>query len=296
MANHSHSGEIALLTTALIWGSGFIAVDYSLSCGFPPGLINMLRFLIGTVFLLPFVTKSLKKTSRAELITGIIAGFFFFCGFLFQAQGMTTIEVSSNALLTATNLLMVPFIARICFKEKIGIRVYIAVFICFLGMSILNWRDGGIHFRIGDILTLICALSFACHIAYLGHNAKDKDPMRLTFLQMFTVAAFASLYFVIVESDQIHITNFSNGMIAIVYLAVFPSALCLFLQTFGQRRTATSKSAILLSFESLFGAVFSVILGLEPLTFNLLIGGTIVLFSVIWLEWNNSRTESPAKI
>ena len=296
MSNHRFAGELALLTTAFIWGSGFIGVDYCLDAGFPPGMVNMLRFFIGAVAMMLIINKDFKTFTKAVIKTGAIAGFFFFIGFLFQAIGMQTIEVSSNALLTATNLLMVPFIARICFKEKIAFRVYIAVFVCFFGMAVLNWKEGGIHFSPGDILTLICAFGFACHIAYLGYAGGNKNSLHLTFMQLFTVACLSAVYFLFTETDQVAVTHWGSGMAAITYLALFPTALCLFLQTFGQRRTPTSTSAILLSFESLFGAAFSVLLGLEPLTLNLLIGGGIVFLSVVWLEWRNSKAKAPGEV
>lgn len=289
MPTHSYKGESALLLTALIWGSGFIGVNYGLACGFPPGLLNMTRFLIGAAALLLIINKNLKNITPVEIKTGVIAGSFYFLGFLFQTIGMQTIEVSSNALLTATNLLMVPFIARLVFKEKIHLSVYIAVFLCFFGISTLNWSDGGIHFKIGDIMTLVGALAFACHISYLGNASDGKNTFHLTFLQLLTVGVLSSVYFLLFETDQTVHIQWGNGMLAVIYLGLFPSALCLFLQTFGQRHTPTTKSAILLSFESLFGAGFSVLLGLEPFTTKLFIGGSIVFLSVLWLEWSNSR-------
>ncbi len=291
MPKHSYKGEAALLLTALIWGSGFIGVDYALQCGFPPGLLNVIRFLLGAAALLLIINRKMKHISLAEIKTGFIAGSFYFFGFLFQTLGLQTIEVSSNALLTATNLLMVPFIARLFFKEKISGRVYIAVFACFLGITVLNWSNGGIHFRIGDLLTLICAFAFACHIAYLGNTTDGKNTFHLTFLQLLTVGVLSSVYFFLFETGQTHQIQWSNGMLALVYLALFPSALCLFLQTYGQRRTPTAKSAILLSFESLFGAAFSVFLGLEPFTTRLFLGGSVIFLSVLWLEWSNSKKQ-----
>ena len=291
MKKQSFSGDLALLTTAFIWGSGFIAVDYCLEVGFPPGMVNMLRFMIGAAALLLILNKKILTFTKAEIKTGIIAGFFFFVGFLFQAIGLQTIEVSSNALLTATNLLMVPFISRLVFKEKIAFRVFIAVFACFFGIAVLNWTESGFHMSFGDILTLICAFGFACHISWLGYaGGGDKNEMHLTFIQLLTVGVFSSVYFFAFEMDQVAVTETVFGMGAILYLALFPTALCLFLQTFGQKRsTSTAKSAVLLSLESLFGTVFSVLLGLEPVTLNLIVGGGIIFLSVLWFEWRNSK-------
>ncbi|MBQ4092194.1 MAG: DMT family transporter [Firmicutes bacterium] len=297
MAKRNFAGELALLTTALIWGSGFIGVDYCLEAGFPPSMINMLRFLIGAAAMLLIINKKIVTFTKAEIKTGAIAGFFFFLGFHFQAIGMQTIEVSSNALLTATNLLMVPFICRLVFKEKIAIRVYIAVFACFFGIAVLNWSESGFTLRMGDILTLICAFGFACHIAYLGYaGGGNKNTMNLTFMQLFTVGVLSSVYFFCFETSPVAVSNWGIGIAAVMYLALFPTALCMFLQTFGQKRTATSKSAILLSLESLFGAAFSVLLGLEPVTINLLIGGGIIFLSVLWLEWRNSKQLSKGEL
>lgn len=297
MAKRNFAGELALLTTALIWGSGFIGVDYCLEVGFPPGMINMLRFLIGAAAMGIIINKKIITFTKAEIKTGVIAGFFFFIGFHFQAIGMQTIEVSSNALLTATNLLMVPFICRLVFKETIPLRVYIAVFACFFGIAVLNWSESGFSLRIGDILTLICAFGFACHIAYLGYaGGGNKNTMNLTFIQLFTVGVLSAIYFFGFETSTVTVSHWGIGIAAVMYLALFPTALCMFLQTFGQKRTATSKSAILLSLESLFGAAFSVMLGLEPVTINLLIGGSIIFLSVLWLEWRNSKQLTKGEI
>lgn len=292
MKMNKYAGDLALLTTALIWGSGFIGVDFCLEAGLPPSMINFLRFFIGAAALLIVMNKKVKTITKGELKTGLIAGFFFFIGFHFQAIGMQTIEVSSNALLTATNLLMVPFICRLVFKEKIAVRVYIAVFTCFFGIAVLNWSESGFHMSAGDLLTLLCAFGFACHIAYLGAAGKGKDSTNLTFIQLATVGVLSTLYYILFEHNPVTVTDWGIAIGAVVYLALLPTALCLFLQTFGQSRTSTSKSAILLSLESLFGAGFSVLLGLEPLTINLLVGGTVIFLSVLWLEWRNSKALS----
>ncbi len=282
-------GEGALLLTAIIWGSGFIMVDAALSLGFKPGAINMLRFILGALVLLLALNKNVRKLNLQELKTGIIAGICYFFGFYLQTIGLQYTNVSNNAILTATNLLMVPFISWLVFKKKPDKRVFAAVFICFIGIAILTWSGGGLAFNLGDSLTLLCALAYACHIAYLGVTAQGKDPLRLSFVQLATVGTLSALAFFLFEGGDFSTAQWNPGIFVVVYLAVFPSALCLFLQTFGQKYTPTSKSAILLSFESFFGATFSVLLGLEALTLNLLLGGAIIITTVIWLEWRGAK-------
>lgn len=282
-------GEGALLLTAVIWGSGFIMVDAALSLGFKPGLLNMLRFILGALVLLLALNKNVVKLTKGEVKTGIIAGVCYFFGFYLQTIGLQYTNVSNNAILTATNLLMVPFISWFIFKKKPDKRVFVAILICFIGITVLTWSGGGMAFNIGDTLTLMCAFAYACHIAYLGVTAQGKNPLRLSFIQLATVGVLSALAFFIVEGGDVSGAQCNPGIWVLLYLAVFPSALCLFLQTFGQKYTPTSKSAILLSFESFFGSTFSVLLGLEPITINLLIGGTIIIATVIWLEWRSSK-------
>ncbi len=280
----SFKGEIALLTTAVIWGSGFLMVDKALDYGFSPGFINMMRFSMGALILLIVINRNITKITKVEIKTGCIAGFWYFLGFYLQTAGLQFTGISNNAIITATNLLMVPFICWLAFRRKPAKRVFAALGLCFVGIVILTWTPQGLGFGFGDFLTLICAFGFACHIAYLGVTAEGKNPLLLTFMQLLTVGVLSAITFLLVEGGDTSGAQWNPGFLVLVYLAAFPSALCLFLQTFGQKCTPTSTSAVLLSFESLFGVVFSILFGMEDFTIKLLIGGVIVLASVIWLE------------
>ncbi len=287
----SFKGEAALLTTAAIWGSGFLMVDKALDCGFSPGFINMMRFLMGAFILLVFINKNITKITKGEVKTGCVAGFWYFLGFYLQTTGLQFTGISNNAIITATNLLMVPFICWLAFRRKPAKRVFAAVALCFLGIAILTWTPQGIGFGLGDFLTLICAFGFACHIAYLGVATEGKNPLLLTFMQLLVVGLLSAVTFFLFEGGNTSGAQWNPGIWILVYLAALPSALCLFLQTFGQKCTPTSTSAVLLSFESLFGVVFSILFGMEDFTIKLLIGGVIVLASVIWLELKGTEEQ-----
>lgn len=58
------------------------------------------------------------------------------------------------------------------------------------------------------------------------------------------------------------------------------------LQVIGQKYTDATSSEINLMTESLFGSLFSVTLGFEELSYNLLIGGTLIIVSILVMEIN----------
>lgn len=58
------------------------------------------------------------------------------------------------------------------------------------------------------------------------------------------------------------------------------------LQVIGQKYTDATSSEIILMTESLFGSLFSVTLGFEELSYNFLIGGTLIIVSILVMEIN----------
>lgn len=290
----SLKGEFSLLATAIIWGSGFVAVDAALNCGFPPAMINAIRFTFGALLLLMIVNKKVKAVRRDDLKTGVVAGLFFFLGFYLQTIGLQYTTVSTNALLTATNILMVPFILWFIFKRKPENKVFGTIFLCFIGILVLTWNSegGGFQFGRGEVFVLLSAAAYACHISYLGVKSGERNPTIFTFLQLATVAILSIITFLATEVYRLEAIVWFPGVFWLLYLSIFPTALCLFLQTYGQKHTATGKSAIILSLESLFGSLFSVLLGLEPITASLIIGGVIILTSVILAEWTGTSLKT----
>jgi drug/metabolite transporter (DMT)-like permease len=70
----------------------------------------------------------------------------------------------------------------------------------------------------------------------------------------------------------------------VIYLGVFSTCLCFFIQTSAQKRTSASKAGIIMSTEGFFGTLFSILLGMEPLTAKVIIGGIVILTAVILTE------------
>jgi len=276
----------ALLVVAVVWGSGFIATEYALRFDLPPALILAVRFWIAALILLPFQWRKLRALSRKALLTGVGAGAILCAAFFAQTYGQAGTSVSNSAFLTATNVVMVPFIVWLLARKRPPLKIYVLAAGTLVGIGILTLGlDGGFpSIGRGDWIVLISAFLFAIHIAYLGTVALGMDPGQLTLLQMLTSAAVSTVALLYLDHTAIRSMTWGVELLPMLYLALFSTCLCFFLQTAAQQRTSAAKAAILLSTEGLFGSVFSVLLGLEPYTWRMAAGGTIIIVCVILTE------------
>ena len=281
----SITADFSLLLTAIIWGTGFVATQYAFDSGMSTSLILLFRFSFASLTITVFIFKKIKEITKEELKMGLVAGIILFLAFYFQTFGLRFTTPSNNAFITATNVIMVPFITWVVFKKKPKLRFFLLGFTTFIGIVFLSYLPGkGLNFTKGDIYTLFCAFLFALHISYLDIVAKKVDAVKLTFLQMTFAALFSLIAFTTIGQFSIKDVNFSQGILPVLYLGLFSTLLCFFIQTKAQKYTTSTKAAIFLSTESLFGAFFSVILQLESFTINMLIGGVFILFSIFASE------------
>ena len=197
----AHIPDLLLLLVALIWGIGFSVTNDALLSGVSPSLLLALRMLIpGAVFWL-FFFRDINKTSVSALFFGIKAGFFLFFGFLMQTIGMRYTTPANSAFLTATNVVMVPFLCWLFVGRRPTARTFFLSLFCFAGMSILSWTPAvGVSFNLGDILTIFCALGFAAHISYLGLSGGHKiSSGAFVFCQLMTAGIFSLAVFFLFE-------------------------------------------------------------------------------------------------
>ncbi len=288
--NKQLMAEGMLLVVAIVWGSGFIATEYAIESKMPSSLVLSIRFMLASAILFFFTIKDLMRIDRKTLIHGVVAGTLLFLGFFIQILGQAQTSVSNAAFLTATNVVMVPFIVWTISKHKPKTQTFVLATTTLIGIGILTLNfQNGFSFNAGDVSVLLCALLFALHIAYLGIFSKGLNTKVLTFLQLFTAGVISTIVFLIVDINNVTIVSFQNGLLPAVYLAFFSTLFCYYFQTKGQQIVPPGKVGIILCTEGFFGSLFSIILGLEPLKTTVIIGGIVILGSVMLSEIDFSK-------
>lgn len=275
-------GQIMLVLAALIWGSSFIVmkdvVDF-----LTPAVLLFVRFSLATVFMFVLFFKYLKKLTKKDMAAGAITGGCLFTAYYVQTVGLTMTTPSKNAFLTAVYCAIVPFLVWVIYHKKPDTYHFVAAILCFVGIGCVS-LTGNLSFQMGDILTLVGGFFYAFHILAVKKYSEDIHPIRLTTLQF----AFCAIYALVVSLFREDVTSIalieSTMLLQIFYLAFFATTLALLFQNVGQQLTSACSASIILSLESVFGVIFSVLLYGEVLTIKVSIGFALIFIAIIIAE------------
>lgn len=266
-----------LILVTIIWGGGFVASDLALE-SLTPFQIMTIRFFLGTVLMGMLSAKSMKGVKKEEIKAGVLMGTALFTGFALQIVGLQYTTPSKNAFLTALNVVMVPFIAFIICKKKIGAKGIIGAIMAVVGVGVLS-LEKNFTLGLGDGLTLICAVGFAFQIFFTSIYVKKYRATVLNFVQMCT--AFVLSVVCMIAFGELNFNITSTGWWSVLYLGVVSTTICYLLQTACQEHVDETKAAIILSMESVFGTLFSILILHEHITLRMVVGCILILIAVI---------------
>lgn len=266
-----------LTAVTVIWGGGFVASDMALE-SLLPFQIMAIRFLLASALMGAASIRELKSAGLREIRAGVLMGISLFVGFAFQIVGLQYTTPSKNAFLTALNVVMVPFIAFAVLKKKISAKSIAGAVMAVVGVGLLS-LEKNLSLGLGDALTLICAVGFAFQIFFTSEFVKKYRAVVLNFVQMLTAVALSAVSMLLFRETEFHVTT--KGWLSVLYLGAVSTALCYLLQTASQKYVDETKAAIILSMESVFGTLFSILILHEQVTLRMACGCAIILAAVI---------------
>lgn len=270
-----------LLVTAIVWGSGFvitaIALEYLTAYQVMAG-----RFLLASIILTVLFGARLKKASKSVIWKGILLGSILYIAFALQTVGLQYTTPSKNAFLTAVNVIIVPLIAFAVYKRRIDGYEIIGSIIAIVGIGLLSLQGSLTMMNIGDALSLACAVAFAFDIFCTNLFVQKEDAIALTIIQFITASVLGIL--VVVSQGDIPTTLEKEAIYSIIYLAIFSTTLAYLFQNIANQYTSATKAAIILSTESFFGMILSVIFLHEVLTSRMVVGAVMILLAILIAE------------
>lgn len=283
----------ALFSAALIWGSSFFIMKNAVD-SLPPNYLLAIRFTTACIFLSIIFHKKLKLINREYIKSSFVIGLFLFLAYFTQTVGLTDTTPGKNAFLTAVYCIIVPFLFWAVKKDKPDFCNFMAALLCMVGIGLVSLGKG-LTISFGDTFTLIGGFFFAAHMVAVAVLSQGKDPILITIMQFGFSGIFSWIMgfcFEIMPPPS----AWDVGMVAeLLYLTFLATAAALLLQNIGQKYTDPSAAAIILSLESVFGILFSIIFYGERLTPKLTFGFIIIFIAVLISETRLSFLKSACK-
>lgn len=286
--------SLGLLLTAVIWGFAFVVVKNSLDL-IPPIYMLAFRFTIAAAALTLIMLPRLRHISRRDWTSGVILGAFLFTAYAVQTIGCQYTTAGKNAFLTTIYVMIVPFLHWLINRKRPDGYAVAAALIAIAGIGLLSLQGGDAGVNIGDVLTIVCGFFYAIHIVYIDRYTETQDPVILTVLQMFFAAVFSWIFAPLYDGGFPAAAFHSEVVTGMLYLGLFSTMLGFLLQNVGQKYTAPSTASLLLSFESVFGVLFSVIFLREQLTARMLLGCLLMLIAVLLVETRFAFVTQPLR-
>lgn len=279
--------KIALAGAAAIWGGSFVVIKGALDV-VPPCWLMFVRFFFSALIVGALFWKRVRphldaSTLRCGAVLGILSG----TAFVAQNIGLTDTTPGRNAFLTATYCVMVPFVNWAVARRRPGATSIVAAALGILGVGLLSLGDDfSVGLSWGDMLTLVSAVLYALHIVAVARfSASGHEVMTMTVTQL-AMSAVVSLAAALVLEGVIDFGVFADPGIwgALFYLVILSSAVCMVVQNLGQAHVPPAPASLLLSLESVFAVIASVLFYGEVVTPRLACGFASIFAAVVVSE------------
>ncbi|MDO4269893.1 MAG: DMT family transporter [Eubacteriales bacterium] len=276
--------RLALFITALIWGSTFFVMK-EVAGVFPTPFLMAIRFSTGTMALaLLFPARLPLLRQKRYLLGAVTTGVTQALAYMLQTLGLAwDTSPGKSAFLTAAYCVLVPFLAWLALRRRPSGWQFVAAGMCLTGIGLLSLNEA-FGISPGDFVTLLGSIIFALNILAISHAGEmGCDPIALTIGQL-AVAAAVSWGMTLALGAFPAVSPPAKSWACLVFLGLVASALCMAMQAYGQKHVEPSQASLLLSLESVFGVVFSVIFYGEVLSARLLAGFALIFCAVVVSE------------
>lgn len=273
---------LALLFVTLVWGATFVTVKEAIK-HIEPFYFLAVRFAIATLIMLMVSNKRLLKVTTTTLLQGFIIGLVLFAAYSFQTFGLKYTSASNAGFITGLSVVLVPVFLTVTTRRAPGITAITGVISATAGLGFLTLSET-MQINYGDILVLLCAVSYALHILLVGRFSPENDTFILATVQIATVAIASFVAALIKETAPTADAFNSQVWEAILITAVFATALAFFLQTWTQKFTSPTHTAIIFTTEPVFAAVFAYLIGGESFTLRQGFGAVLILAGMLISE------------
>ena len=271
-----------LFSAAFIWGSSFFIMKDALD-QLPVQYLLAIRFTTGAVLLGLLCWRKWEHFTLDYLWRGAVMGVLLYLAYSIQTYGLALTTPSKNAFLTAVYCVLVPFL----YWALAGVRPdrynLAAAVLCVTGVGLVS-LSGDLTVTAGDGLTLLCAVFYAGHIVAVAKVSPDRDIYLLTVFQFAFAGLCAWVGGALTETFPAAALTRPEVLLPLAYLGGMATTVALLFQNVGQVWSDPASASVILSLESVFGVLCSVLFAGDQVSARMLAGFALIFVAVVCSE------------
>lgn len=277
-----------LLLAAAFWGFGNVAQKTVLDHLDPLSAVGM-RCLIAGLLTAPLTMLEWgRKVGPGYGMSLIKVSILFSVSIAIQQVSYLGTSVTNASFLVNTATVMTPLAAWFLIGERPTAICGLAAAMTLAGVLLIS---GGLaaSFSEGDLAALLSAACYALWMVELGRHMQTHGGPITTAAAQFLAAAVITVPLGALQGN-LSLAAISDAGPELAVLGIFSTAAAFGIQTIAQRFTSASHAAVIVSAESVFGAIGAAIFLGERLLPIGAVGAAVVLGSVALLSLSVDRS------
>jgi drug/metabolite transporter (DMT)-like permease len=269
-----------LVAVAAGWGLTFSLIQDVIDTLSPMSFIAYRFLLAALVLVVPYAPGLVRLPARAWG-AGLLLGLLLCLGYVSQTVGLLHTSASNAGFITGLYVVFTPLLGWIFLRQHLTRWACGCLGLATVGLLLLSGIGGSPH-ALGDGLMLLCSLSFAVHILVTDKVMAHFPVGPLVVIQLSVCGAGALL--LAVASNELTSPSGEQEWTALLFTAVFASALAYFIQSYAQQRIPPARTSLILATEPVFGGVFGYLLAGDRLSSTAWLGAAVMTIAVLSME------------
>lgn len=278
-------GIIALIVLAGIWGSMGIFSRY-LNTGFTVFQQVYLRLLIaGIIGLIVFKKdihpSKLKKISLKEWILLVIrAVMYYSIGISLYTKSVILTKLSN--VIFIDSLPTTAILGFLLLREKITWQKILYTLLAFLGVMIIGMKDFDNIFSwgTGETIMFVSVWCTALSMVIRKFQTNLLNNKEMTLLILF-IGSLITFIFSLLYHESLPIYHWTTGLLLVVVLAGAANTAITYLINYGFEKVDAVLGSNILTLQTIFAIVIGFLVYQEVPLMKELIGGALIVYSVI---------------
>ena len=281
-----NKGHLVAFSTIFMWSLTFVSTKVLLEA-LSPIEILLFRFLLGFVALLIVHPKFKIFTNiQDELLFMILGGSGVFLYFILENIALQYTQATNVGVIVSSAPIFTAILAVFILNDvKFQLRLLFGFLVAISGVCILIKGSAGpvaINFS-GDLIALAGSLSFAVYSVLLQKVDSNRYHFIFVTQKTFIYGLFWMLLYVVIFEKSIDYSSLLEMRLLsnMLFLGLIASGLCFVLWNYAIRLIGSVSTSNYIYLVPLITAISAIVVLDEQVTWNIIFGGTLVIFGLL---------------